>query len=257
MIRNLLIISGAGLLLALVGIGGSLAVGGSDLARHSWTWVISDHDDGSFNIQRTEASPTVTRDIAWVATDKLTISLPGKVTYIQDASAPAITITGPQPLVDRVTFIDGQLLMKSPSTGDAAYIGLSRNGVSSWTVQDALRVTINAATVKAFNLQGDTDLEVRAYNQPSLDLVMTGSAEIKVQGSAPSIRIDGSGSSSADLAELLSNDATINLSGSADVETAANGMVAVDASGNSYVKLTRRPMELRQTLAGEADVRQD
>ena len=46
MIRNLLIISGAGLILAIVGIGGAFAVGGRDLARHDWTWVVTDDNAG-------------------------------------------------------------------------------------------------------------------------------------------------------------------------------------------------------------------
>ena len=46
MIRNLLIISGAGLVLAIVGIGGAFAVGGRDLIRHERTWVITDDEAG-------------------------------------------------------------------------------------------------------------------------------------------------------------------------------------------------------------------
>ena len=59
MIRNLLIISGAGLILAIVGIGGAFAVGGRDLARHDWTWVVTDDNagDDSFKIERGAVSP--------------------------------------------------------------------------------------------------------------------------------------------------------------------------------------------------------
>ena len=55
MIRNLLIISGAGLVLAIVGIGGAFALGGADLTRHSWSWVVSEKDD-NFRFER--AGPT-------------------------------------------------------------------------------------------------------------------------------------------------------------------------------------------------------
>ncbi|RZJ77548.1 MAG: DUF2807 domain-containing protein, partial [Brevundimonas sp.] len=42
MIRNLLVITGVGFVLALVGIGGSMALVGNDVRRHDWTWVVSD-----------------------------------------------------------------------------------------------------------------------------------------------------------------------------------------------------------------------
>lgn len=257
MIRNLLIISGVSLLVGVVGVAGSMAVGGADLARHSWTWVISDDDNGSLDIRRTEAPETITRTIAWVDTEQLTLSLPGKVVYIQDASAPAISVTGPASMVERVTFTDGQLLLASNGERDTAYVRWTANGLNGWSEDDALKVTINAASVKAFNVQGSTDLEVRAYNQDSLSLVMTGNADVKVQGRTNTLSIDGSGSSSAELDELLGRDATIKLSGNADVETAADGVVVIDASGSASVELTRRPSELRQSLSGDADVHQN
>ena len=40
MIRNLIIISSAGLVLAIVGIGGAFAVGGRDLFSHVHYWLI-------------------------------------------------------------------------------------------------------------------------------------------------------------------------------------------------------------------------
>ncbi len=261
MIRNLLIISGAGLVLAIVGIGGSLAVGGADLARHSWTWVIREDDSGGLNIRRTVdddvAIPRVTRQIAWSGQDRLTLSLPGDVLYIQTAEAPGITLSGPQALVDRVSFTNGQLLLSDHSRGEAAYVTLGADGLRGWSDSDGLKVTIRAPSVKTFELSDRTELEVRGYDQPTMNLMLAGSAEVEAQGRTDTLTIDASGSSSAELDELLGADATIRVSGSSGVKTAANGLVVVDGSGTSRVRLTRRPSELRQTLSGEAVVRQD
>lgn len=259
MIRNLLIISGAGLVLAIVGIGGSLAMGGADLARNSWTWVIDDNDRGGINIRRTEQDDiaVATRAIDWVDTARLTVSLPGNVTYVQTDAAPGITLTGPQDLLDRITFQNGQLLMTERAGNDTAYVRIGRDGIAGWSDREKLKITINANSVQAFELQGSTNLEVRGYDKPSLDLVLTGGSDIEIQGRTQTLKVDASGHSSAELDDLLTTDATITTTGNAGVKTSANGMVVVDGSGNSAVRLTRRPVELRQTLSGDAEVRQD
>ena len=97
MIRNLLIISGAGLILAIVGIGGAFAVGGRDLARHDWTWVITDDipGDNGFTIERSEVSPEITRAIAWTGDQRLSVDVPADVTYDQQADDAGITVIGP------------------------------------------------------------------------------------------------------------------------------------------------------------------
>ncbi len=260
MIRNLLIISGAGLVLAIVGIGGSLAMGGADLARNSWTWAIDDNSRGGFNIHRTveaEVQPMATRTLDWADTQRLTVSLPGKVTYVQTDAAPGITLTGPQDLIDRITFQNGQLLMTERAANDTAYVRIGRDGITGWSDSETLRITINANSVQSFELQGNTDLEVRGYDKPSLELVLTGGSDIEMQGRTQTLKVDASGHSRAELDDLLTTDATITTTGNAGVKTSANGMVVVDGSGDSAVRLTRRPAELRQTLSGDAEVRQD
>lgn len=261
MIRNLLIISGAGLVLAIVGIGGALAVSGADLARHNWTWTILEDGKGGVNISRSVdkeiAVPRVSRQIAWSGQDRLTLSVPGDVLYIQTAEEPGITLSGPQALVDRVSFTNGQLLLSDHSQGEAAYVTLGADGLRGWSDREGLKVTIRAPSVKTFELSNRTELEVRGYDQPTMNLMLAGSAEVEAQGRTDTLTIDASGGSSAELDELLGADATIRVSGSSRVKTAANGLVVVDGSGTSRVRLTRRPSELRQTLSGEAEVRQD
>lgn len=96
MIRNLLIISGAGLVLAIVGIGGAFAVGGRDLARHDWIWVITDDEagDSGFTVERGQVSPDATRTLEWTGDERLAINIPADVVYDQQAETPGITVTG-------------------------------------------------------------------------------------------------------------------------------------------------------------------
>lgn len=260
MIRNLLIISGAGLVLAIVGIGGSMAVGGADLARHTYTWALDDNDNG-VRFQRTTAAEVketmISRQIAWDNREALAIRVPGDVLYVQTSENPGITITGPSQMVERVSYDNGRILISDYERDGKAYVSWGPNGIHGWNTSEGLKIVVRAPSVKAFDLQGQADVKVQGYNQPTLDLTLTGNSDFEIFGRAEQVTVDASGNSSAYLDELIGSDAIINISGNADVKTAANGKVRIDASGTSKVRMTRRASEVQQTLSGEAEVEQD
>ena len=259
MIRNLLIISGAGLILAIVGIGGAFAVGGRDLARHDWTWVVTDDNagDDSFKIERGAVSPDTTRTLAWTGDQRLAINLPADITYDQQADEPGVTIIGPKTVVDRVRFANGRLTMDDAPRGDRSYIRWTRTGIHGWSETDVLKVIIKAPSVKAFDLSGMTQLNIRGYDQPTLDLTMTGGSDVQAQGKTEAVTLDISGSGNAELEELFVTDAKLRVSGSGDAEVGPTGKAEVDVSGSGTVRLTRRPAQLRQDISGSGDVTQD
>ncbi|MGO4409050.1 MULTISPECIES: GIN domain-containing protein [unclassified Brevundimonas] len=258
MIRNLLIISGAGLILAVVGIGGSFAVGGRDLARHDWTWEVTDNDgNDGFKIERGAVSPEVTRTLAWTGDQRLAIDLTADITYDQQAGEPGVTIIGPKTVVDRVRFANGRLTMEGAPRGDHGYIRWTRIGIQGWSETDALKVVIKAPSVKAFDLSGHTQLNIRGYDQPTLDLTLTGASDVKAQGRAEAVTLDISGAGSAALEELFVTDAKLRVSGSGDAEVGPTGKAEIDVSGSGSVRLTRRPAQLRQDISGSGDVTQD
>ncbi|WP_427789317.1 GIN domain-containing protein [Brevundimonas diminuta] len=259
MIRNLFIISGAGLILAIVGIGGAFAVGGRDLARHDWTWVITDDEatNNGFSVERGQVAPDITRTIEWTGDDRLAINIPADVVYDQQAETPGITVSGAQSVVDRVRFSNGRLTLDEGQHGDRSYIRWTRTGIRGWSETDALKIIIKAPSVKTFDLSGPTELKIRGYDQPTLDLTLTGSSDVRVQGRTGAVNVDASGASDARLDELIVEDAKVRVSGSGDVHIGPNGKADVDVSGSGEVRLTRRPAELRQSVSGSGDVRQD
>lgn len=259
MIRNLLIISGAGLILAVVGIGGAFAVGGRDLARHDWTWVVTDDEPGDdgFTIERGQVSPEITRTIAWVGGERLAIDIPADVIYDQQADAPGITVSGAESVVNRVRFSNGRLTLEEAPRGHRSYVRWTRTGIRGWSETDALKIVIKAPSVKAFDLSGPTELKIRGYDQPTLDLTLTGSSDVKAQGRTSKVTVDVSGAGDARLDELIVNDAKVSVSGSGDVRVGPSGKADVDVSGSGEVRLTRRPAELRQSVSGSGEVSQD
>lgn len=259
MIRNLFIISAAGLVLAIVGIGGAFAVGGRDLARHDWTWVITDDEagDDSVRIERGQVSPETTRTIAWVDGQRLAIDLPADVVYDQQAETPGITITGAETVVNRVRFSNGRLTMDEGPRGDRSYVRWTRTGIHGWSETDALKIVIKAPSVTSFDLSGPTELKIRGYDQPTLNLTLTGASDVKVQGRTETVTLDVSGAGDARLDELIVNDATVRVSGSGDARVGPTGKADVAVTGSGDVRLTRRPSQLNMDIRGSGDVTQD
>lgn len=259
MIRNLLIISAAGLVLAIVGIGGAFAVGGRDLARHDWTWVITDDDAGhdSFRIERGRVSPDVTRTLEWTGDERLAVNIPADVVYDQQADAPGITVTGTEDVVDRVRFSNGRLTLDEAPRGDRSYVRWTRTGIRGWSETDALKIIIKAPSVTRFDLSGPTELKIRGYDQPTLDLTLTGASDVRVEGRTETLTLDVSGAGDARLEELIVSDAMMRVSGSGDARVGPTGKADVAVTGSGDVRLTRRPSQLNMDIRGSGDVTQD
>lgn len=250
MIRTLLIITGAGLVLCVAALSGAAALGGNDLARHNWTWTF--HDDGedhTVHFNRGDDGPSVTRTLTWTGGDKLTVEVPGDVTYVQ-GDTPSVVVTGQKSMVDRVDLIDGRL------TWDEGDRRTSEVTVG-WNIHDRLQVVVTAPSVKSFDLESSADLSIRDYDQPTFELNVSGSGDVDAAGQAQTATIDVNGSGDSDLSALRVTDASVDTSGSGDVRVGPTGSAKIDISGSGDVDLTRRPANLTQSVSGSGDIDQN
>jgi hypothetical protein len=256
MIRNLVIITVTGLILAIVGIGGAFALGGNDLARHDWTWVVSDDGDrDSVRIQRGgEVTPDVTRTLAWDGGDRLLLDLPADVIYVQGADA-RVVVTGPQTAVDAIRLSNGRLVMDDDDDrSERGYIRWNRRGFHAWSDDDRLKVTVTAPSVSAFEIIGASDVSIRGYDHPALALTISGSGDVEVEGQTRTLAVEITGSGDIDADRLDVADLTVDITGSGDLRAGPTGEVQADLSGSGDVNLTRRPAQLRQTITGSGDL---
>ena len=256
MIRTLLIISGAGAVLCAAAGAGALALGGNDLARHGWTWTLHDRDGDSVRFERAtpdDMGPAVTRTLAWTGGDRLQIDVPGTIVYVQGAEA-GVTVEGPRSLADRVRLVDGRLVMSDGSRDEHVAFHWTRNGLHAWSSNEDLRITVTAPSVKTFDIRGSADVSIRAYDQPTLAIDVTGSSSVDVAGKAAALDFAISGSGDIDAEAVDARDAAIDISGSGDVRAGPTQMASVDISGSGDVTLTRRPARLEQDISGSGDV---
>jgi len=259
MIRTLFIIAGAALVLCAVTVGGALAIGGNDLARHGWAWTIQDRDGQNIRIERIrgggtdDLGPVVTRTLAWTGGDALVIDDSIDVEYVQGDQA-GVVVTGPRGLADRVRLDGGRL---SLGEGDERVVfGWDSGNLSARSERDELKVVVTAPSVKRFELNGSQHLSIVAYDQPTLAIALSGSGEIEAAGRTDSLDLNLSGSGEADMDGLAVRDAAVSVSGSGDVRVGPTGAADIAIAGSGDVDLTSRPARLNTSVSGSGEIHQ-
>ena len=259
MIRTLFIIAGAALVLCLVTVGGAVAIGGQDLQRHGWAWTFKDDDGETVRIERVrggtdDLGPLTTRTLAWTGGETLTVDSSVDVEYVQ-GDANSVVVTGPKALADRVQIEDGRIRL---SDGDERVVfGWNSGNFSARSERDELKVVVTAPNVRRFVSNGSGDLTIAGFDQPSLALDVSGSADVTATGRIQTLDLSIKGSGDADLSGLATTDAKVDISGSGSANIAATGKVDVEINGSGDVTLSGRPAKLNSSVSGSGQVNQD
>lgn len=260
MIRTLFIIAGAALVLCVVTVGGAVAIGGHDLQRHGWVWTLKDDNGESIRFERVrgggteDLGPFTTRTLAWTGGEILQVDSSINVEYVQ-GSAASVVITGPKRLVDRVRLQDGRLDL---GDGDERVVfGWNDGNFSARSERDELKVVVTAPGVRRFVANGAGDLNITGYDQPSMAVDISGSADVTATGRTDRLDLTISGSGDADLDSLTVRDAKVAISGSGDANIAPTGEVEIDIDGSGDVSLANRPAQLNSSVSGSGGVYQN
>lgn len=255
MIRTLFIIAGSAFLLCIIAFGGAAALGGADIQRNGWSFVI-DEQDGRTAIRRSTSvevaeGPETTRTVPWAGGETLTLDLAADVTFVQGDAA-NVVITGPEGIVNRVRIDGGRLQLEEGS--DRVVVSVDGMGVRGWSDSERLRIVVTAPSVKRFDLRGSSDLIIQDYDQAEMTLDISGSGDVEAQGTATRLALDITGSGDAELRDLTVTDAEIDISGTGDARVDATGKVQIDLTGSGDVDLESRPASLTQNISGTGDV---
>jgi hypothetical protein len=247
--------------LALASMAGGVAIGGRDMAAHGWNWTFPGHGDGGdLTLVREDGTQPaeVSRTLTWAGGEKLVVELSADVEYVQ-GDTPGIVVRGPADQVDKVR-IEGDRLVW---TGDENRRGGHRrcvrraNGRGFWVDGGEVHIVVTAPAVKIFDLRGSSDMTIKGYDQPDMTIDSSGSGDVSVSGVTKVLTLTMTGSGDAGLDDLLTTDATVDISGSGSARIAPTGAVVADLSGSGDLDLATPPATLRQSITGSGDVRQE
>ena len=246
MIRVLVLIAITGFFVAIVALASAAALGGPELATHKWSWYSNwdddrfdrdDHDRRDRDRDDAPAASTATRELTWDGSSKVEFAIPASIEFSQAPGPGSVAITGPRDIVERVKLSGGKLSLDGPVEG---YV--------------RLRVVMTAPAVTQFDLGGEDRLEISNYKQDKLSITASGSSEVTARGEAREVVLDLSGSSEADLSQVVTDSATADVSGSSEASIAPKLAAKIESSGSSEVKLTTRPERLETDRAGSGRV---
>ena len=253
MIRVLTMIAVAGFILSVATFAAAVAIGGPDaIARGGWKlasghWGDGDWERGDRHGRRhrddwasADQGPQVTRTLEWSGAESLDIELRADVTYIQAPGPGSVVITGPQRAVERVVVSGEKLRYRQGHAGGAP----------------RLTIVVRAPGVRAFDISGNSHLEIEGYRQDSLSLDVSGSADLVARGETGDIALDISGSGDVDLGGLKARGADVDISGSADAIIAPTDWAQLEVSGMGDVRLLTNPPRLEAEVSGSGRVRQ-
>ncbi|OYW82317.1 MAG: hypothetical protein B7Z26_03600 [Asticcacaulis sp. 32-58-5] len=258
MIRKLFIVAGAGLVLSVVSLGAAAALFSRDMAADGWNWARFEDGDHSIVVRsHTKSTETITRNLTWTGADRLDINIPADVIYTQGPVA-SVKITGDKAVVDQVVLDGGRLTIKDGAVKEK-HINFNWSGGTFRPDINSgqLTVEITAPSVTSFGISGIGDLDVRNYDQPKLDLDISGAGQAEVTGRTQALNVDISGMGDAELENLLTVDANVDVSGAGDATIAATGKVNVSVSGTGNVDLKGKPASVRTNISGLGSVDQE
>ncbi len=258
MIKKLFIIAGISTVVSVVALAGAAALAGREIGTKGYAVSLVKEGDG-MRIRKGDKARVApaTKTIAWTGGDAMTLDLPAKVEYVQGAES-SIVITGPQALIDAVK-VDGSRLwtMDTDRQPETVNFVIGPDGFEAKSDREGLKIVITAPSVTSFTLIGNGDLELHNYDQPKLVVDMSGSGDLEGSGQTKALKITQSGSGEADLDNLRTDDADIQLSGSGSTKVRAFGKANVDISGSGNVELATKPATLLSHIAGSGSLDQD
>ena len=250
MIRALLMIAGAGFVLAVGSLAAAVAIGGPEaVARGGWA-MFSNAGWGSGEFRRRHESrrthddsgPQGHKTLAWSGADRLDVDLPADVRFIQAPGPGSVEITGPASVVDRV-------ILKGDS------LRFDSQGPRRWW-RHKLHIVVRAPNVSTFDLSGASTLKIEDYKQDKLTLDVSGAAEVTAVGQADSVEIDISGTGDVDLGGLKTKGAAVDISGAGGAIIAPTDWARLEISGMGDIRLLTRPSKLETDISGAGRIRE-
>ncbi|HEX7760330.1 MAG TPA: DUF2807 domain-containing protein, partial [Caulobacteraceae bacterium] len=237
MIRVLVLTTAAGLGVCVLCLSIAMAIGGSGLLEHGWSFPHGVHVDVEGHHRHgDDGGPTTTRELTWDGATSLEVDAPADIRYTQAPGPAKITVTGPAGAVNDLSVSGGSIDYDGPRHGPR------------------LLIVMSAPSVDRFELDGDSQLTVQNYDQDRLKIDIDGHANANVQGKARAIDLTLSGRGDADLSQVAAQEARVDISGSGSAKVAPKASAEIDISGSGEVNLMGHPAIVHSDVSGSGRI---
>lgn len=242
MIRALVIISIAGFIISVASCSIGIGLAGPDFARQfdvdwpSGKWAdYGDVDEGEYT----------TDERAWDSdTTRIEIHFPAQLTYVQDEES-TVVLSGPENLIAAIEINNGNFEMREGRRW------------RDFSGERDVHITVRGPGVSEFELNGAQQLEIRDFDQETLEIQSNGASDITASGRADRVDLNVNGAGRADLGAVRAREARVELNGAGTAMIQAIDDAVVQINGAGEVTLLGRPENVVRQINGFGQVRYD
>lgn len=157
---------------------------------------------------------------------------------------------GATPFV-RVTADDNILpVIVTRVSGNSLIIESSGN----FSTRNEILVEVELPSLEALTAQGSGDVKLDGIEQPSLQVNLIGSGNIKIAGKVDYFTAELNGSGDIKANSLISRSAVLLLSGSGDIRAHASDSVKVRLNGSGDIEVSGKPARRDCMIDGSGDI---
>jgi len=186
--------------------------------------------------------PVVTKTIDLENIDGLSLGVPGNV-YLMKGNKQKIEIKSQKNIIDNIE-------------------RTVRNGI--WKIEfdknvrnvNKLDIYITLSSFRELAIAGSGSIIGEdAFNVGDLEVSISGSGEIDLEGTAKDLEVSVAGSGDINLKNLEAENCEVSISGSGDCEVNVSERLDVNIAGSGDVKYKGDPAKVKSSIAGSGDVR--
>ena len=145
---------------------------------------------------------------------------------------------------------NGTLIIETRDVNRSLFSLFRRNS----SEQDVLRGVISVNNLEGLELSGAVNATLNDLDTESLELSMSGAADVSATGRAETLMIDGSGAVNVDAAGLRASSVNVEISGAGDVSVCAEEGLNASLSGAGTVSYYGEPAATEFETSGASDV---
>jgi hypothetical protein len=161
--------------------------------------------------------------------------------FVRAGDAPSARVIGDDNLLPMIETRNVGETMRVRTTG-------------SYMTTNGPEVHLTTTALKRIGISGSGKVDARDIASESLDLELSGSGELTIEGHASKVTIAMSGSGHLDATALQAEDVTITVSGSGSAKLTATTTLQASVSGSGTVRYRGNP-NVEESVSGSGSVR--
>ena len=118
-------------------------------------------------------------------------------------------------------------------------------------------ITVSVPNITEFTSNGSAHGEINNINNSALNIGISGSGKLQLNGKSGTVNINISGSAKIDAMSLISENSDIKISGSGNIKVYATNSVNVQISGSGTVKYKGEPKSVNQQISGSGRIEKE